>query len=212
MKIKVCGITDINQLSSLEKMQVDYVGFIFYPGSPRYFFKNDANRISSYLPSVNLVKTGVFVNASEQFVLSTAKQLGLNLIQLHGNESPLYCKKIQEHYPVMKSFSVSEHLNLDEIITPYRNAADYFLFDTYTALYGGSGKQFNWNQLKTSAIDKPFFLSGGIGPDDAEQVLSFKHKNLYGIDINSRFESAPGIKHIPTLHQFINQIKHHNYE
>jgi phosphoribosylanthranilate isomerase len=211
MKIKVCGITSIDEALALSKAGVNYIGFIFYPASKRYVLnKLTLDQIKSiHLPGV--VKVGVFVNEPIANVIATATAAGLDMIQLHGDETPNYCKEIANQYPVIKAFRISTSDEVAYKISEFIEEVDYLLFDTASSVYGGSGISFDWSKLTNATQQKPYFLSGGIGPDDASKISSFvKSKtagNCIAVDLNSKFEIAPGQKNIELLQSFIPTIK-----
>jgi phosphoribosylanthranilate isomerase len=151
-------------------------------------------------------KVGIFVDEDVDEVLRTVDDCGLYLVQLHGNESPRYCEKISNYITVIKAFRLSNDDNVEWKIKDYYEAADMFLFDTETPSFGGSGKKFNWQLLKGLDIQKPFFLAGGISPDDADEIKKFAAyataKDLFAIDINSKFELMPGVKDIELIKAF----------
>ena len=209
-RIKVCGMTKPEQVQQLDEMSVEFAGFIFYPKSPRYVYKTmpaaDIKRIKG---RVN--KVGVFVNADVDEVLRIVDDCGLYLVQLHGDESPRICEKIANYVSVIKAFRISDDDNIEWRVREYYDAADMFMFDTEGAGYGGTGKKFNLELLKEQNISKPFFLSGGITPDDVEKLKTFQReevaKDLFAIDINSRFEIMPGIKDMDIVRGFVDKLK-----
>jgi len=211
MKIKVCGITSIDEALALSKAGVNYVGFIFYPASKRYALHTlSLDQIKSVqLPGV--LKVGVFVNEPLENVIATATAAGLDMVQLHGDETPNYCKEMANHYPVIKAFRISETDDVAYKISEYLEDIDYLLFDTASSVYGGSGISFDWVKLANATGQKPYFLSGGIGPDDVSKITSFVQSDAAGnciaVDINSKFETAPGQKNIQLLQSFIPSIK-----
>jgi phosphoribosylanthranilate isomerase len=208
MKIKVCGNRDLDQLKELNDLGVDYAGFIFYEQSPRYVLKKIKGEDIKNLKS-DIAKVGVFVNASEEEVMKQIEAFGLDVVQLHGDETSLFCSQISDHIKVIKAFRITDpDANIDWMVKEFDEACDYYLFDKGSAgLYGGTGQKFDWNILAKSAINKPFFLSGGIGINDAEALRKFEHPFFYGVDINSRFETKPGIKDIELIKNFIKQLK-----
>jgi phosphoribosylanthranilate isomerase len=211
MKIKVCGITNIDEALALSKAGVNYVGFIFYPASKRYALHTlSLDQIKSVqLPGV--LKVGVFVNEPLEKVIATATEAGLDMVQLHGDETPNYCKEMANHYPVIKAFRISETDDVAYKISEYLEDIDYLLFDTASSVYGGSGISFDWKKLANATGQKPYFLSGGIGPDDVSKITSFAQSDTAGnctaVDVNSKFETAPGQKNIQLLQSFIPTIK-----
>lgn len=211
MRIKVCGMTSTEQVLQLDEMGVEFAGFIFYPKSPRYVYKFMPKPEVKKIKGKGINKVGVFVNATVEEVLQTVDDCGLHLVQLHGDETPKYCEKIANYVGVVKAFRLREEDNVLWKVKDYMDIADMFLFDTEGAGYGGTGKQFDWNILRGLAIRKPFFLSGGIGPDDAEKLAQFTKepvaKDLFSIDVNSKFEITPGIKDMEALTKFIPLVK-----
>lgn len=211
MKLKVCGITTLEQLQQLQDMDIDYAGLIFYEGSKRYAGEK-LQSLKSEIRKLQIKKVGVFVNAGMGFLKSSIEEYGLSAVQLHGDETVAYCAQLKGIVDVIKVFRIgTATATMDTVIEPYQNACDYFLFDTDAATYGGSGKHFNWTILNKSIIKKPFFLSGGIGLDDIGNLKSFNHPFLCAIDVNSRFETSPGVKDMKTLKSFVNAFKQHSY-
>lgn len=206
MKIKVCGITKREDLEALVQLGADYAGFIFYNKSPRFVGnKLDGRTVREAGKSIG--KVGVFVNADKQQVLQTVKDYGLDAVQLHGDESIAFCQEIRLTVPVIKVFSIGDKAAGFQYAAPYLPHSDYFLFDTAGKEYGGTGRQFNWELLNNYNLDKPFFLSGGIGPDDVEAVQRWRHKSLFALDVNSRFEISPGVKDMEKVAAFMEAIK-----
>lgn len=193
MFVKVCGITNPEQAHEISQI-VDYVGFIFHPGSPRF--------VSQSFPSMKAKKVGVFVNVPIQELIQTAILEKLDSVQLHGNESPEYCAALNKQVQVIKSFGINEDFDFHQLeaFEPY---VDLFLFDTKTPKYGGSGKQFDWRLLKNYQGATSFILSGGLRPETLPQIQEVDHPRLAGIDLNSGFESEPGIKNTLLLKQFL---------
>lgn len=201
-EIKVCGMRDSSNITELLLLQPDYVGFIFYEKSPRYI---------DTLPDVyfdsSIKKVGVFVNASERTINEKRIQFGLDILQLHGDETPELCFTLkQTGAQVMKVFRVDEGFDF-QLTRRYQDYCDYFLFDTQTKAFGGSGKKFDWRLLEQYNNARPVFLSGGIGPDDAQEIRKVTNLNLKAIDINSKFEKEPAVKDIELLKQFINDVR-----
>ncbi len=209
MRVKVCGITKAVQAQQVSEAGADFAGFIFYPPSSRYVYKHMPASEIKKLRNIN--KVGVFVNADVDDVLRAVDECGLYLVQLHGNESPRYCEKISQYITVIKAFRVSTGDNISWKIKDYHDAADMYMFDTDGAGYGGTGKKFDWQMLKDENISKPFFLSGGIAPEDAGAIQQFQQhgvaKDLFALDINSRFEVSSGIKDIAKVRGFISSLK-----
>ena len=201
MIVKVCGMSDAVNIRLAEQLNIDWMGFIFYPPSPRY-----VERRPDYLPQRQR-RVGVFVNADEAFILSRISLFGLQLLQLHGHETPQQCRALREisGLPLIKAFSVKSAADVAET-RHYEGAADYFLFDTPTPGVGGSGQSFDHSLLDHYTGATPFLLSGGLGPDSVSHILALRHPRMAGIDLNSRFETAPGIKSIHRLQQFLQSL------
>jgi phosphoribosylanthranilate isomerase len=210
MRVKVCGMTQVQQIEHLPSMGVSFAGFIFYPKSPRFVLRHLTT--DNIRKQNNINKVGVFVNASVEHVLQMVDECRLHMVQLHGDETPKYCEKIADYISVVKAFRISDNDNIEWMIRPYREVCDFFLFDTEGAGYGGTGKKFNWELLNDTAIGKPFFLSGGIHPDDADKLRTFSEdavaKDLFAIDINSKFEVTPGVKDLEKVQEFVTELKH----
>ncbi len=217
MNIKVCGITEMKQLNQLEGLDIDFAGLIFYKESPRYIGEKIPKKELKNA-DLDLKKVGVFVNPEMIEVLDAIDDYGLDAVQLHGSETPEMCEDLGSEVEVIKAFRVGAETDIDKMIAPYDAVCDYYLFDTKTAYnfppgggwevaLGGTGKQFDWSILSKAKIEKPFFLSGGIGPDDAAKIKAFRHPDFFGIDINSRFEKSPGVKDMGMLLQFKQALK-----
>lgn len=211
MRTKVCGMTNAEQVMQLDEMGVEFAGFIFYPKSPRYAYRFMPRPEIKKIRGKGINKVGVFVNADVEELLRTVDDCGLYLVQLHGDETPKYCEHVANYVTVIKTFRLRENENVPWKIKDYMDIADMFLFDTDSTAYGGTGKKFNWDMLKGLNIGKPFFLSGGIGAGDLEDLAAFSKdpvaKDLFSIDVNSRFEISPGIKDMEKLKQFIPAVK-----
>jgi phosphoribosylanthranilate isomerase len=203
INIKVCGITQLKQLQQLEAMNIDFAGLIFYPESPR-FVGDKLNKKEIKSADFDLKKVGVFVNPDLIDVLDAIDDYGLDVVQLHGDETPEMCDDISSEVEVIKAFRIKEgDTDIDKMVAAYDDVCDYYLFDKATDnSIGGTGKQFDWSILAKAKIEKPFFLSGGIGPDDAGRVKAFKHPDFFAVDINSRFEKEPGMKDMGSILQF----------
>jgi phosphoribosylanthranilate isomerase len=210
MNIKVCGITQFKQLQQLEALNIDYAGLIFYKDSPRYMGDKIAGKQVKDA-DFDIKKVGVFVNPGYSELLDAIDEYGLDIVQLHGNETPEMCEELSAEVEVIKAFRIAgdESINIDEMVMPYDAACDFYLFDTagLKESFGGTGQQFDWNILKKAKIEKPFFLSGGIGPDDAAKVKGFKHPDFFAVDVNSKFELSPGLKDMAAILKFLQAFK-----
>ena len=206
LKIKVCGMRNPENISGVVAALPDFLGFIFYPKSKRFVGFDPSPEIFAIVPE-SVIKVGVFVDETPERVLETAQNWNLNVVQLHGHETPEYCSQIKNSgITVFKAFSVDEHFDFNLLYT-YSGVCDYFLFDTKGQLPGGTGQKFNWQLLENYIGDVPFFLSGGIGFDDQEAIHNFEHPRWHGIDINSGFEIEPALKNIEKVKNFIFEIR-----
>jgi phosphoribosylanthranilate isomerase len=195
MKLKICGMKYADNIKEISQLLPDYLGFIFWEKSSR-FFNGDLPMIPN-----SIQKVGVFVDASLEEIYAKKEKYHLDLIQLHGNESVSFCKELKnQNIKIIKVFSVSEEFSFDELL-PFEEVCDYFLFDTKGKLPGGNGTTFNWNILKNYTSQKPLFLSGGIGIDALEKIQQLQLP-IYGIDVNSKFEIEPGLKNKLLLNEF----------
>lgn len=201
--IKVCGMTEADNIRAIEQLGVDMIGFIFYPKSPRCLCEKP-----QYLP-LRAKRVGVFVNESKENILMYTDRFSLNYIQLHGNESPDYCRTLHNNgLRLIKAFSISLPKDLFDV-SDYDGLCDYYLFDTKTPQYGGSGNQFDWNILHRYNGSTPFLLSGGINPYSVKAIKEFHHPRLAGIDLNSRFETAPGLKDVERIEIFLKELRNY---
>ncbi len=205
LKIKICGMRDPGNIREISALSPDYMGFIFYPPSKRFIGELSAADLSD-MPE-NIRRAGVFVNMTPEDMLTECGRMKLDAVQLHGSESPDVCKLMkQEGLEVIKAFNIAQETDFD-VMRDYLDACDMFLLDTAGPGFGGTGLKFNWNRLRDYNFDKPFMLSGGVGPADAEEILSIDHPRFYGIDLNSRFELEPGMKDGPALAEFVSRIR-----
>ncbi|MFI5124359.1 MAG: phosphoribosylanthranilate isomerase [Chitinophagales bacterium] len=210
MRVKVCGMTQLDQVRKLEELGVDFAGFIFYPKSPRFAARHIRGQ-ELRKAKLRIGKVGVFVNTPYEEMMRTVDEYGLDMVQLHGDENPHQCELIANYITVIKVFRLGENDPISWIIKPFEESCDMFLFDTLGVGYGGTGKKFNWDVLKPVALDKLFFLSGGIEPEDAERLKIFSAepvgKKLFSIDINSRFELSSGVKDLDKIEGFLTLLK-----
>jgi phosphoribosylanthranilate isomerase len=198
------------QVVALDEMGVDLAGFIFYPKSPRYI----GNKISpEKMRQIKgrIAKVGVFVNMPYDELMKTVEEYRLDMVQLHGDESPVFCEKVSNYVTVVKAFRLSDNDPIEWMVKSYHDSTDMYMFDTLGAGYGGTGKKFDWTVLKKSVIDKIYFLSGGIEPGDEEKLKEFFKepvgKKLFAIDINSRFEVSAGVKDMEKVRKFVKALK-----
>ncbi|PKB18114.1 phosphoribosylanthranilate isomerase [Flavobacterium sp. 5] len=205
MKLKICGMKYPDNILEVGSLLPDYMGFIFWEKSARYF-----DGTMPELPK-SIKKTGVFVNESIPVILKKTEKYNLQAIQLHGHESPEFCSelktKLVASIEIIKVFSADENFDFS-VLKPFEAVCDYFLFDTKGKLPGGNGTTFDWQILKNYSSTKPFFLSGGIGIEELDAVTEILKTNLpiYAIDINSKFEIEPGLKNIELCTDAINRI------
>ena len=202
MKLKVCGMREPDNIEALSKLKPNYMGFIFWAPSSRY--------VHDITPELDkqIKKTGVFVDASIDYIQSCISTHQLQAVQLHGEETPNYCKLIQSFgVEVIKAFSVKDTFDF-AFLDNYENSCEFFLFDTKGALPGGNGYTFDWSILSNYSSTKPFFLSGGIGPNELIKIKDLINSSLpvYAIDVNSKFEYSPGLKNIDLIRQFKKQL------
>ncbi len=216
MKLKVCGMTYQDNIKAVSQLEPDYLGFICYERSSRFF-----NGIIPTLPK-DIKRVGVFVDASIDFVISKIRSHQLDLVQLHGNETADYCQRLKQHYSeeklkdsklknkikaleIIKVFCIDSTFDFT-VLSAFENVCDYFLFDTKGILPGGNGFAFDWEILKNYPSTKPFFLSGGIGLESVDQIQTILStevsKYCHAIDVNSKFEIKPGLKNIEELKEF----------
>ncbi|MDR1783418.1 MAG: phosphoribosylanthranilate isomerase [Dysgonamonadaceae bacterium] len=200
MKIKVCGMKNPENIRQLVALPIDMLGLIFYEKSPRFAGNLDPE-VLNIVPE-NIKKVGVFVNTSKDYILETAKKYGLDILQLHGTESPEFCEELRENgYIIIKAFSIADANDLNKC-KKYTYSCDYFLFDTKTPLFGGSGQRFDWQILREYKLPKPYFLSGGIGEEELKIFTKSSGEDFvlpFALDLNSRFELDHGLKDIEML-------------
>ncbi|MFN2457350.1 MAG: phosphoribosylanthranilate isomerase [Chitinophagaceae bacterium] len=245
MKVKLCGITSVEQMKELQVIGVDYAGIIFYEKSKRFAADKLKNQ-KSEIRNLKIKKVGVFVNAGINTILKAIEGYDLAAVQLHGDETPVFCSALVDKTKVIKVFRITGTENIDELVKPYQAASDYFMFDTAPSnspergesttkgpllkkqenirssgsvqwvippsgepegAYGGTGEKFDWNILQKHKINKPFFLSGGIGLADVSRLKLFNHLHFNAVDVNSRFEIEPGLKDLNKVEQFVKQLK-----
>ena len=191
---------EAENIREVEQLKVDMIGFIFYPKSPRCLYE-----LPAYMP-VKAKRVGVFVNEDKKEIEIFADRFSLDYIQLHGNESPEYCHSLRSTgLRLIKAFSIARRKDFENT-EAYEKSCDYFLFDTKCEQHGGSGNQFDWTMLNSYKGKKPFLLSGGINPYSAPTLKELRHPQLAGFDLNSRFETKPGLKEVERLKFFLEQL------
>lgn len=202
LKIKVCGMRDQANILELVSLDIDYMGLIFYPKSSRLV----ATKTTIDLPQ-HIKKVGVFVNASKEEIEQKVEDFDLQVVQLHGDETPAFCQEIKDlGVETFKAFGIDDDFEWNNLAA-YLGIVDYFLFDTKSKSYGGTGQTFNWQKLKDYSYDTPYWLSGGISVDNIEEAANFEDNRLYGLDLNSKFEIEPAVKDINKLKLALTSIK-----
>lgn len=202
MKIKVCGMREARNIREVAELGPDFMGFIFYKRSPRYVGEDF---VMPVLPE-RTRKTGVFVKEPVENVLRLARQYGLDYVQLHSDEAPEYCEEIKHTgLKILKAFAVDAAFDFEQL-KAFEGKADYFLFDTKGDGYGGYGKAFDWKILTDYAGNTPFFVAGGISNDNVDDLLKLEHPRFYGIDVNSRYETTPGMKDVEAVQKLFFKV------
>ncbi|WP_079641107.1 phosphoribosylanthranilate isomerase [Sphingobacterium nematocida] len=203
IKIKVCGMRDLENIQQLVRLPIDYIGFIFYAKSPRFV----QDGIRKAIPE-NIKKVGVFVNETYPAIIDKVDTYGITCIQLHGNETAELCASLkQAGLEIIKAFGIDDAFDWS-VLEKYLDHVDFFLFDTKSTQHGGTGQTFSWQQLRNYPYSKPYFLSGGLGLDNIEQAMTIEDDRLYALDLNSKFELEPGLKDIKTVTQALSIIHH----
>jgi len=204
MDIKVCGLKHQDNIEAVSALGPGYAGFIFYEPSPRFAGQLPVEAVGD-LPAY-ITKTAVFVDESAETINGLLDKYPFDAIQLHGNEPPDFCRIFKDKVIVIKAFGVDENFDFS-LLNAYVNAVDFFLFDTKTTAHGGSGNTFDWNILNYYQLNVPFFLSGGLSLENLDEIKQISHPQFYGVDLNSRFETAPGMKDINKLAKAFDIIK-----
>jgi len=208
LQIKMCGANHINTITQAKNIDLDYLGLIFYSQSERCF-KPTPEKLTALknLPK-SIKKVGVFVNEKEEYIKKMIEEFELDIVQLHGMETPEFTEKITKTIPVIKTFHLRNELPVEKMKA---HNCSLFLFDTAGGKFGGNGVKFNWNTLENYKLETPFLLSGGINKNDCDAILNINHPKLLGVDINSKFELSPGEKNMKLVNEFVNTIKHKEY-
>lgn len=207
MNIKVTGVTSMKQLQQLDGMNIDFAGLIFYKPSPRFagdkFTKKEIKKADLDIKTI-----GIFSNADYDDIMQAIDDFELDMVQLNGDESPELCESISDDIEVIKTFRIDDGVSIDKMIKDYDEVCDYYLFDKAPKKgLGSEGKKFDWKKIGDAKIEKPFFLCGGIRPEDAALIKSYKHPDFYAVDLNSHFEKEPGIKDMALILQFMHGLK-----
>lgn len=206
MKIKVCGLRDAENITAVAALNPDFVGFIFYDQSPRFVGEDLNEEVVKAIPR-SIRKIGVFVNASPDYILRNVKKYDFQYVQLHGNETPEYCRSLRNRgISLIKAFRVDESFNFS-MLNNYKAHCDFFLFDAKGDQPGGNGIAFDWSILSRYDDEKPFFISGGIGLENLDQLAQLKGMKLYGVDVNSQVETAPGVKDVAKVKELISRVR-----
>ncbi len=202
LEIKVCGMRKADQIKWISELSIDYIGLIFYPNSPRYLDDDLSPDLFG-----EKKKVGVFVNSPMAQILYTQSRYQLDVVQLHGQESAELCASIQNRgIEVIRAFSIDKNFDFNKVLE-FDGYADRFIFDARGDAPGGNGIRFDWSKINEYEGATPFLLAGGISNDHIDEIKYFNHPACIGIDINSRFEYAPGDKDIITIKKFIHELR-----
>ncbi|QKG55392.1 phosphoribosylanthranilate isomerase [Hymenobacter sp. BRD128] len=205
MKVKICGMREAANILAVADFNPDFLGFIFYEKSPRYVGTSLSTEVLRSLPD-SVCKVGVFVDAPLPELLATTSHYSLDYVQLHGHETPAYCRAVREQgLRIIKAFSVAEPADFANL-TDYGPSCEFFLFDTKGPQRGGNGRTFDWELLRHYHGPTPFLLSGGLGPDTLAGLLHFHHPQLAGYDFNSLLELAPGRKDVEATGRVLTRL------
>lgn len=209
--VKVCGMRRPDNLLAIARLPVDWVGLIFHPESPRHVVPDpDLEAALLHIPQL---KVGVFVRQTPTEVVATVQHWQLDMVQLHGDQSPAFCASLRAmmpEVPLIKVFRIGAQFDFREVL-PFAPMCRYVLFDTLAAQPGGTGRRFDWSILDDYRVGPPFVLSGGIGPDAAEAIRAIDHPLFMGIDLNSRFERKPADKEEALLADFLTRLGKYQY-
>lgn len=206
LKVKICGMTDLSNIEKISMLTPDYLGYIFFKKSVRYVGPKPDPAIFSVVPG-DIQKVAVFVNEYYEKMIEISGKYGIEAIQLHGMESVETCNSLRIIGKTVIKVIPGDQIENKQLLQEYASVVDYFLFDTPVASYGGSGRKFDWSKIAELRSNVRFFLSGGICENDADQLKKMDFHSLYGVDINSRFESDPGIKDVSLVEKFLKNIR-----
>jgi phosphoribosylanthranilate isomerase len=195
IKFKICGMRDPSNIQQVAALGPDYMGFIFYKGSPRYVGED----FSMPLLPAGISRVGVFVNAEIEEMIISSRKFGFDYLQLHGNESPEVCKTLKKlDLKLIKAFGLHDDFDFSTT-TEYESTVDFFLFDTRGRYFGGNAATFNWEILEKYNQSLPFFLSGGLSEANIASISHLKGMNLHALDVNSGVELTPGVKDVSKI-------------
>lgn len=204
-KVKICGITSLQDARFVSGALAHYMGFIFYEESPRHITPAKAGAMINWVEGPECV--GVFVNQALDDVNMIGRQTGIDFVQLHGNENPNYCSLVDK--PLIKAIHIEEGdtaTELSERIEPYLDHVEYLLFDTKVEdQWGGTGQTFDWSVLDDVTQGVPYFLSGGLNPDNIRQACKKVHP--FAVDISSGLEAKPGVKDFDKVDDFMEEMR-----
>lgn len=207
INVKVSGITSLKQLKQLDGLDIEFASFNFDPASP-WYVGNTLSGKEVKAADYDIKKVGVFVNADYDEIVKIIDDYTLDVVQLNGDETPLLCEQLSDKIEVIKTIAIGNTKeSLDELIADYDEVCDYYLFTGVSKAGQPEDVKFDWKKLNKSKIEKPFFLSGGIGPDDAAKLKTLKHLDFYGVDINSQFEKEAGEKDMVAVLQFKKSLR-----
>ncbi|HEX8196901.1 MAG TPA: phosphoribosylanthranilate isomerase [Pyrinomonadaceae bacterium] len=203
-KIKICGMREAENMRKVVALEPDFFGLIFYPKSPRFVSVEQAEKLPEFQ---NIRRVGVFVDENLEKITEITERANLSFVQLHGSETMRFCESLKkQNLQIVKVFKVDENFD-GERLKEFETICDYFLFDTKTSRHGGSGHAFDWRILRRFSINKPFFLGGGIGVENAaEAIEACRNLPLFALDINSRAEIAPGVKSPEIISEIIKSL------
>ena len=200
--VKVCGMKEEQNILQLLELPIQYIGHIFYRKSARY-----VGDLANITIANGIKKAGVFVNSDFDEIIKAAERFNLNSIQLHGHEPLELATALKaKDFEVIKAFGIDEDFDWKQL-EPYIGHVDYFLFDSKSPAYGGTGVTFNWQKLKEYPFETPYFLSGGLSLENLQEAVNFEDNKLIGLDLNSKFEIEPGLKDIEKLKLALKTIR-----
>jgi phosphoribosylanthranilate isomerase len=205
MKTKVCGLTNYSNITELASLDIDFIGFIFYKKSPRYIGTSLGFDEARQIPA-RIKKVGVFVDADVYGILNAIAHYDLDLVQLHGNESPEKCAELRSYARVIKAFTIGEDFDFGAL-TAFETSVDHFLFDAPGLSRGGNGKAFDHRKLEQYSLPVPYFLSGGLEQNVLEDFMKLDLPKPFALDINSKFETTTGVKDVQKINGFLKQVK-----